>query len=311
MSYGCRALHLQHFGPTEKQITSLETIPITRWQGPFAEPTAQAALRSLELGKILYFPTLAYVLKESWAILLSPLLADNKAKNISYDAASGALKGTTAAGAQRLGLQTMMAAFSAAATRFVVDLLHPYAGRIECARASYRPVEIAERAYSPRKDDRLLHVDAFPSVPTRGHRILRLFCNINPSGKPRVWHVGEPFPQFAERFLPALGRPAASRSWLLAAIGATRGRRSAYDELMLGLHDNAKRDAVYQRSAPREEIAYPAGSTWLCFTDQVLHAALAGQYALEQTFYLDVAAMLDPASSPVRTLERITRRNLC
>jgi hypothetical protein len=204
-----------------------------------------------------------------------------------------------------------MAAFSATATKFVADLLPVYTGGIEPARASYRPVEIAGRAYSRRKNDRLLHIDAFPSAPTRGRRILRLFCNINPRGEPRVWQVGEPFEEFARRFLPALGRPAASVAWLLSAIGATRGRRSAYDQLMLGLHDGAKRDAVYQRRTPREEIAFAAGSTWLCFTDQVLHAALAGQYALEQTFYLDVAVMLDPARSPIRTLERMTRRELC
>ena len=38
------------------------------------------------------------------------------------------------------------------------------------------------------------------------------------------------------------------------------------------------------------EVAFPAGSSWLVFTDQVLHAALGGEFALEQTFHLDVAA---------------------
>lgn len=205
----------------------------------------------------------------------------------------------------------MMTAFSAAATRLVVDLFPSYSGRIEQARASYRPVEIDGRKYSPLKDDKLLHVDAFPSTPTRGRRILRLFSNINPSGKPRVWHTGEPFERFAEKFLPVLGRPSRPLAWFLAATGATRGRRAAYDQLMLGLHNSAKRDSAYQKSARCEEIAFPAGSSWLCFTDQVLHAAVAGQYALEQTFYVDIEAMVDPASSPLRTLERITRRNLC
>ena len=37
--------------------------------------------------------------------------------------------------------------------------------------------------------------------PTHGERILRVFCNVNPSGKPRVWKVGEPFEKVAERFL--------------------------------------------------------------------------------------------------------------
>ena len=80
---------------------------------------------------------------------------------------------------------------------------------------------------------------------------------------------------------------------------------------MLGLHNRAKRDAAYQERAPHQKVAFPAGSSWLCFTDQVVHAAIAGQYALEQTFYLDVEAMAEPDLSPARTLERMTRRKLC
>jgi hypothetical protein len=269
------------------------------------------ASRSLEQGNILYFPTLIYGLEENDAALLTSPLSDGKAKNISYDAASSVLKGTTATGTERTRLQAMMAAFSVTATCFVAGLLPAYAKRIEPARASYRPVEIAGREYSRLKDDKLLHVDAFPSTPTRGRRILRLFANIDPGGKPRVWHVGEPFQQFAERFLPRFAWPAAPVAWFLSTIGATRGRRSAYDQLMLGLHDGAKRDAAYQESAPYEEVAFPAGSSWLCFTDQVVHAAVAGQHVLEHTFYVDLGAMTDPASSPLRTLERMTGRKLC
>jgi 3-deoxy-D-manno-oct-2-ulosonic acid (Kdo) hydroxylase len=265
---------------------------------------------SLEQGKVLYFPTLAYAPGENCAALFASHLSDGKAKNISYDAVSEVLKGTTATGTERTGLQAMMAAFSATATRFVADLLPSYAGRVEPARASYRPLEIAGREYSRLKDDRLLHVDAFPSTPTGGRRILRLFCNIDPAGKPRVWHVGEPFQQFAGRFMPGSAWPAAV-TWFLSAVGVTRGRRSAYDQMMLGLHDGAKRDAAYQENAPYEEVAFPAGSSWLCFTDQVVHAAVAGQHVLEHTFYVDVGAMTDPAGSPLRTLERITRRKLC
>jgi hypothetical protein len=295
----------------ERQITSLETIAISHWQGPFPDQGARRALGSLEMGKVIYLPDLPYIPGEGCAPLFSARVADEKNKNISYDAATGTLKGTSATGTERALLQTMIARFSATAARFVADLLPSYARSIERGRASYRPLEIAGREYSPRKDDRLLHVDAFPSTPTRGRRILRLFANINPSGTPRVWHIGEPFEQFAERFRAALSRPAAPVAWFLAATGATRGRRSAYDQLMLRLHDHAKQDAAYQKNALQEEIEFPAGSSWLCFTDQVLHAAVAGQYALEQTFYLDVEAMEDPATSPLRTLERLTRRKLC
>jgi 3-deoxy-D-manno-oct-2-ulosonic acid (Kdo) hydroxylase len=265
----------------------------------------------LERGKVVYFPGLSFVVGENWHSLLYSPVADHKAKNISYNPTSGALKGTMVPERERLHLQTMMAAFSTTVAQFVSALLPSYAGAIERARTSYRPVEIAGREYSRLKDDRLLHIDAFPSTPTRGRRILRVFTNIDPSGKPRMWRIGEPFERHATRFLPSLRRPAAPVAWLLAAVGATRDRRTAYDQLMLGLHNIAKRDAAFQKTAAYEEIEFPAGSSWMCFTDQVLHAAIAGQHALEQTFYLDVDAMAEPERSPLRTLERMTRRPLC
>jgi hypothetical protein len=301
-------LMLNHLN--ESNISSLEKIAVTHWQGPFAAPEKHRALSSLERGKVLYFPDLAFKPSEDWGSLFASLLADRKTKNISYNPASGTVKGTVAAERERLHLQAMIATFSAIAAGFVSDLLPSYAEHIERARASYRPVEIAGREYSRLKDDRLLHIDAFPSTPTRGRRILRFFSNIDPSGKPRIWHVGEPFEELATRFLPALSRSSAPVAWLLAAVGASRGRRSAYDQLMLGLHNSAKRDAAFQQSAAHQEIAFPAGSSWMCFTDQVVHAAVAGRHALEQTFYLDVEAMAEPARSPLKTLERMTRRKL-
>jgi hypothetical protein len=288
----------------------LEPIEIDRWTGPFSETVRRRAVEALERGMVLYFPKPAFRLEESERGLFSPALADRKAKNISLDPKDGSLRGTAAAGGERLHLQAVMESFAMSATQLMRELFPAYAARLERARTSYRPVEIAGRPYSPLKDDKLLHVDAFPSTPTCGRRILRFFANVHPTGKPRLWHVGEPFESFAVKFLPRLPRPSPLAAWLLAAVGATRGRRSAYDQLMLGLHDGAKRDAAYQAEAPRAEIAFPAGSCWLCYTDQVLHAALEGQYALEQTFHLDVEAMSVPARAPLKTLERLAGRAL-
>jgi hypothetical protein len=291
-------------------MAGIETIAIESWTGPFPEPQRQRALAALESGAVLYFPGLGFELGADARALLSPRLGDGKAKNVSFDPATGTLRGTQAGGVERERLAALMAGFAAAATRLLGDLFPRYAAALEAGRTSFRPVEIEGRRYSPLKDDTRLHVDAFPSTPTRGRRILRLFSNINPDGAPRRWQIGEPFAEFAAPLLPRLGRPHPAVAWLLAAIGATRGRRTAYDQLMLALHNGAKRDAAYQRGAPRIDFAFPAGSSWLCFTDQVLHAALAGQFALEQTFYLDVAAMADPARAPRRQLERLAGRAL-
>jgi hypothetical protein len=289
---------------------TLETLEIARWEGPFPAAVRLRALEALENGKVLYFPNLAFALTESARFLLSSALSDGRAKNVSLDPASGSVRGTLATDRERLHLEAMMEAFAGAATRFVSDLFPSYAANLERARTSYRPVEIVGRQYSRLNDDTLLHIDAFPSTPMQGRRILRIFSNINPSGKPRIWRVGEPFHDFAQRFLPSLGRPVASVAWLLETVGATKGRRSAYDQLMLRLHNRAKRNFAYQQSAPEVEVAFPAGTSWLCYTDQVVHAAVAGQYALEQTFHLDIASMADPARSPVRELERMMEQQL-
>ena len=203
-------------------------------------------------GAVLFLRNLAFRLANSEMEFLDGRLTDGKAKNISLDPATHKLQGTSATGEKALRLAAMIERFGAGATRFVTDLLPNYAG-VERARTSYRPVEVEGRAYSVIKDDRLLHVDAFPSRPMQqGRRILRFFANVAPprphGGGSRRWHVGEPFEDFAGKFAPRLRPHLPGQSWLFDKLGVTRGKRSAYDEMMLSLHDAAKRDAAYQKT---------------------------------------------------------------
>lgn len=96
----------------------------------------------------------------------------------------------------------------------------------------------------------------------------------------------------------------------MAALGITKGRRSEYDHIMLRLHGMVKEDMEYQKTAPYLEVALPAGSTWIVFSDQVLHAVLSGQFLLEQTFELPLAALQDQETAPLRVLERLRGRRL-
>ncbi|HEY1876669.1 MAG TPA: Kdo hydroxylase family protein, partial [Rhizomicrobium sp.] len=100
------------------------------------------------------------------------------------------------------------------------------------------------------------------------------------------------------------------KSWLYEKLGVTRGRRSLYDELMLSLHDAAKLNDDFQKGSPRDAVDFPAQSCWLVFTDQVLHAALGGEFALEQTFHLDIDELAEPELAPIRVLERLSGRTL-
>jgi hypothetical protein len=244
------------------------------------------------------------------AFLLSPSIMGSERKNISYDPATGDVANSSLSGPQADCLNEMLRRFGDEAEALLHGLLPGYATSLQRARTSFRPAEIAGRDYSPRHDDRLLHVDAFPSRPMNGRRILRLFCNVAPDGIARAWRVGEPFADFARRFLPRTGHAVSGSAWFLERLGITKGRRSEYDRIMLRLHDTGKLDSTYQSSAPRADIAFPAGSTWVCFTDQVLHAALAGHCALEQTFHLPISAMAHPERSPLCVLERLSGRSL-
>ena len=144
------------------------------------------------------------------------------------------------------------------------------------------------------------HVDSFPATPVQDRRILRVFANVNPEGRPRSWRVGEDFDGLAARFAPRLRAPMPGTALLLHALHVTKTRRSPYDALMLQLHDRMKEDTAYQSTAPQRPFDFPPGSAWMAFTDQVSHAAMSGQHQLEQTFLLPVGAMLDEGRSPLR-----------
>ena len=59
--------------------------------------------------------------------------------------------------------------------RSLIDAIAPsYRAHLRVAPASLRPTQVESRQQSWRADDRRLHVDAFPSRPNRGERILRV-----------------------------------------------------------------------------------------------------------------------------------------
>jgi hypothetical protein len=280
------------------------------WAGPFGAEDRARAVAGLEDGRVVVLPRLAFPLLPEEGPFLDAGTLDNTRKNISYDPRTGACSGSGYDGAELVRLSAMLQRYGAGAEALMAGLFPHYGNALERARTSFRPAEISGREYSPRHDDRRLHVDAFPTRPTHGRRILRVFTNVAPQGVARHWRVGEPFADFARAFLPRTGRLFPGQAQAMATLGLTKGRRSAYDHAMLGLHDSGKLDARYQKEAPRAELFFAPGTTWMCFTDQVLHAALAGRCAFEQTFHLPVAAMVDPEKSPVRILERLAGRAL-
>lgn len=290
-------------------MTTVINIPLADWHQQCPTAVQEHALRALEGGNVLFFPQLSFSVGEI-EVQFPSLAMAAKNKNISLDITTGKLSGSSLDEMASRPLQAMMQRFARCSNDLMRNLLPHYKAGLIQARASFRPVEIVGRWISWRKDDTRLHVDSFPSSPVQDKRILRVFSNVNPHGRSRSWRLGESFESVARRYLPSLSAPVWGSSQLLRLCRVTKSRRSAYDHFMLQLHDRMKADLNYQSGADQITYDFPAGSTWVVFTDQVSHAAMAGQYVLEQTFYIPVASMMDPSKSPLRVLERLTGQKL-
>lgn len=287
----------------------LVTVPLTDWTAPDGfDATAFAA--DLEDGKVLYFPNLAFAMSEPEKRFLSPEWSDGKAKNIGYDGEVDKLKGAQGAGLDLADLKAMIKRYRESSIALITSLFPHYRSNLRVAQTSFRPNRVEGRETSWRKDDSRLHVDAFPSRPNHGERILRVFNNVNPFGEPRAWRVGERFDDVAARYLPAIGKPFPGSAALMHALHVTKSHRSEYDYIMLQLHDRMKADAGYQADAPQLAFGFPPGSTWVCFSDQTPHAAMGGQFMFEQTMHLPVSGLHHPERSPLKVLEKMRGRAL-
>lgn len=292
-------------------MASVTSLALTDWFEPVTPDQRDEALCVLESGGALWLPKLSFSVNASEHHLLALEQATAVgAKNISLSPDGDKLKGVSYSEADSLLLCGLMKRFASAVRALVDKLLPVYGDMLEPGRTSFRPVEIAGRQTSWRKDDTRLHVDSFPSSPTAGRRILRVFANVDPQGRPRTWRLGEPFELVAERFIPTLRAPLWGSHALLHRLGATRSRRTDYDHYMLGLHDRMKADMMFQRSCAQTEHAFDAGTVWLVCTDQAAHAAISGRCALEQTFLVPIEAMREPQRSPLRVLESRLGRSL-
>src|SRR5438876_5510032 len=163
----------------------------------------------LERGEVVVYPACPFPLPEGddRRFLLDQQLGGKAHKNISYDSHTDRAAGfrrRTADQSDRL--TDLLAAFSRNATAWLADALPRYAQSWKLDRVSFRPEEEATRHLRLTARNDLLHVDAFPSRPTQGWRILRLFANLNAT-EPRVWVTSDTFPALLERYGAEVGLP--------------------------------------------------------------------------------------------------------
>ena len=291
------------------------------------DPAARASeyCRALEKGNVLAFDGVPYQLSQAdLEFLRSQRQSTSRFhKNISYRPATDTVRGfETGAEEEKNRLQEIMRNFSHQTVDLVTALLAPYAPHMRLDYASYRPFEEEGRDLPLKKRNDLLHVDSFPTRPTRGSRILRVFTNIS-TEQPRKWRTTPPFselfPQFAadeslRRILQGYEGPLAGLKRTLLRTGSAAGLpmvdRPPYDALMLRLHDLLKEDAGFQKESPAENHDFQPMTTWMVYTDGVGHAVMSGKYALEQTFLIPPEAWVAPEEAPIRVLEKHYGREL-
>jgi hypothetical protein len=286
-------------------------------QGPARD---REVCRVLEEGNILLFQRTPFALAaEDREFLLRQRQTEaGYHKNIAYRPGGDRVTGVARQQAEdALELKRVLRDYSKTVVGLAAGVLSPYAGQWRLDYASFRPQEEAGRKLSRHARNDLLHVDSFPTRPTRGDRIFRVFTNINPAA-PRVWRTGETFPELAERFAIASGLlerasrrgPGRSVLSLLRSAGFPVSARPPYDEFMHRFHNFLKDNESYQGSARAQVVSFPPGSTWMVFTDMVTHAVLSGQFALEQTFLIARRSLTLPDRAPVSVLERLAGKTL-
>ena len=289
---------------------------------PGGEDQLRCWCAQLEAGAILYFPrTPVPIPKADLDYLLEqPRTTTRLHKNIAYKPDRDKLSGVDKSWGDVTRMIAVMRRYSASVSVFLTEFLRPYQRRWRLDYASFRPIEEKGRVLPLRHRNDLLHTDAFPTRPTRGWQILRFFHNIHPH-RTRDWVVSEPFACIVGAFTPAklsmprADGPAAQIAKHFAQATGIGGliprlKRTPYDEFMMRLHNAMKEDTAFQANSTREEVQFASGSSWMVYTETVPHAVLGGQYALEQTFLVDPAAMVVRESAPIAILEKMARAKL-
>jgi hypothetical protein len=227
-------------------------------------------------------------------------------KNISYNPRTRRASGFVWQSAQQAEtLRDILQQFAVAASTWLSETLPAYASAWKPDRVSFRPEEEATRRVRLTARNDLLHIDTFPSRPTQGYRILRLFVNVHPS-EPRVWITSDSFASLLGRYGAALGlyRATVGRwAWKMGSqiarlFSADTVERTEYDDFMLRLHHFLKSNEEFQEHARRRFWHFGPGTAWLAFTDGFSHADLRGRYALEHSFFVAPETLALPHLAP-------------
>lgn len=283
----------------------------------FTAPAIRNQVReALEAGNVLYLKGRGFELTDrERAIITDPKIIfrgnEQRAKRngrptLTFDMAVNRLLFNNIRNPEKQEIEAMLRRYSVWSRELLETLVPDYARACEQNRIIYRPAERAQRQG--------MHVDTTYLYPTQGRSKLRIFCNIDPSGRPREWELGERFELFAKRYLPSIR---VERRWYEKATdnaaslaGIVTGHRTGFDHVLEQIRHLGKQDRDFQKKAPRRNFSFPSGAVWVGLTDIVLHGGVSGQHALDQVFFLPPEVMRDPSRSALRILERLSGHTL-
>jgi hypothetical protein len=298
----------------------MEFITVDRWPTP--DPVDYRP--ELEAGNVLFFPSCPFAFPEEDKEFLRNINCAGGAihKNVAYRPSSDRVTGVQLDGEKTARLLSILREFSRSVVWFMSELLPEYAPHWKLDYASFRPLEEESRDLPTNKRNDLIHTDAFPSRPTNGDLIMRVFTNIHPT-KTRNWITTDPFETVARQYarqagLDSIAGAAHSQSGrflnesarVLHSLGLPVVPRSAYDKFMLHFHEYLKRNTDFQQKSRKYAFNFPPGALWLTFTDVLPHSVLSGQHALEQTFIISRNSMANPERAPAAILERLCGKQM-
>ena len=216
-----------------------------KWGPDSSCPVDRRSEPTLEAGAVLLLPELAFDVLPAERELFSPSIAVGQERELRSGDRSARRGGQRADGD---ALTAMLAAFQRrGGMRWSTSSFRRYAGRLQRARASFRPAEIAGRQTTWRHGRYAAACRQLSGDAGAG------------AAHPAAVHQREPRRTAAivadwravRQRGAAIRRPAADAGAVqrIAAArwpGITKSRRTPYDALMLQLHDRMKADLAYQ-----------------------------------------------------------------
>ena len=158
---------------------------ITLGNGRFHTEASALEYRGLESGDILYFPDSPPLLPDDDRAFLVTQKQVNASyhKNISYRTLEDRLKGVDQDNAEERDRVHQIMRGIRNRHRVHGEFFKKYASEWKIDFASFRPIEESGRQVSLHSRNDLLHFDSFPTRPSHGDRLLRIFTNIHPDSR--------------------------------------------------------------------------------------------------------------------------------